>query len=91
MLKNQIIISLLTRFLIIISFIFSYQNPLVVQCLISMFQAIYTTYFTVFVRYTKKRYIIVNFLSNLLTFVILFLTSGATKYLQTDVSTANRY
>lgn len=56
-----------------------------------MFQAIYTTYFTVFVRYTKKRYIIVNFLSNLLTFVILFLTSGATKYLQTDVSTANRY
>jgi hypothetical protein len=81
LLKNQINFNLLVRLIIIMSFLFCYQAPDITQIIISSIQAIYIVYFILVVRYTKIRYFTVNFVSNILTFVIVFCTAGASKFI----------
>ena len=70
--KNNILISLITRAGIIIAFVFMFQVPEIAGIVMVVLQIGYSTYFVIFIRYTKIRYFVIIALNTCLTVALIF-------------------
>ena len=67
--RNHILVSLFFRALIIAIFVFLFSQVMIAMIIVEIAQGAYTVYFLTAVRYKKKRYLVVNLISNLLVMV----------------------
>ena len=70
--KNNVVISLLTRAVIIIAFVCLFESPQIAGIIMIIAQILYSLYVIAMLRYTKIRYYVFIVLGNLLTIGILF-------------------
>ena len=70
--KNNILISLITRAGIITTFVFLFQLPEIAGIVMVALQVSYSTYFVIFIRFTKIRYFVVIALNSCLTIALIF-------------------
>ena len=69
--KNNVLISLLTRTLIICIYVGMYSSPSAGGIIVIILQVIYTIYFVILIRFTKIRYFIFRTISHLLLIAIM--------------------
>jgi hypothetical protein len=74
--KNNVLLSLLTRGLIIIVFVMMFRTPQASGIIMTIVQVCYSIYIMTFIRYTKIRYFIIIIVGNLLVvgiFIVRFI------------------
>ena len=81
--KNNVVISLLTRAVVIIAFVCLFESPQIAGIIMVIAQILYSLYVIAMLRYTKIRYYVFIVMGNLLTIGILlvvYIGSLATLY-----------
>lgn len=84
--RNHITVSLVTRLIVIASFVGSFGTPLTAEIVMLTAQSIYCVYFAAFVRYAKWRWWAINFTSNVLLLAELVCSCQFIRYSNTLLS-----
>lgn len=76
--KNNVVISMIARGVIIIAFVLLFDNPSFAGIIMIIAQVLYTFYIVAFIRYVKIRYFVFIVAANILTLaILLFIYMGS--------------